>query len=527
LEDCIALKKLTQIIKIITNQSNSEEISLKIDGNYSAIAFVKDIEKLIDYHKWGSVNFVDPDYEFINNCAYFDYQRERVYVRTSKTILKSKKQKIQSPNRSLKASDQIVIIVSQCPYCDSKEVINEIKKQVRTQEPRVKRSFDIIYTPTGVRRRIIEHRTSIHQCLECGREFIPDQHQRLDKHFHGLKSWFIFHHVAYRIALEALTKMFAELFGIRILHNEVYMFKTLMANYYKTTYQILLKNILNGYLLHVDETEVRLQNGKGYVWVFTNLEEVVYIYRPTREGSFLRELLREFHGVLVSDFYNAYDGIECPQQKCLIHLMRDINQELLNNPFDEELKLITKPFGTLLRNIITTIDKYGLIKKHLVQHQTQVDQFFISLSVQNFSSEAAETLRARLIKYQNKLFTFVNYDGVPWNNNNAEHAIKQFAYYRENNIGILKEAGLSEYLILLSICQTCQYKGVSFLNFLLSKEQNIDIFSQRKKQRRKLSDIELYPDGFVPSHFTNKFKKRFINKNNDAKSLNKVEGELL
>lgn len=328
LEDCIALKKVTQIILIITTQNDLEGISLKDDGNYSAIAFVKDIEKSIDYHKWGSVNFVDPDYEFINKCAYFDYQRERVYVRTSKTIWKSKAQKIQSHNRSLKASDQIVIIASQCPFCYSKEVISGIKKQVRTQEPRVKRSFDIIFTPTGIRRRINEHRTSIHQCLACGREFIPDQHQRLDKHFHGLKSWVIFHHVAYRISLEALTKMFEELFGIRILHNEVYMFKSLMANYYKITYQILLKNILAGHLLHVDETEVRLQNRKGYVWVFTNLEEVIYIYRPTREGDFLRELLKEFRGVLVSDFYNTYDGIECPQQKCLIHLMRDINQEL-------------------------------------------------------------------------------------------------------------------------------------------------------------------------------------------------------
>jgi len=39
---------------------------------------------------------------------------------------------------------------------------------------------------------------------------------------------------------------------------------------------------------------------------------------------------KEFRGVLVSDFYAAYDSPNA-QQKCLIHLMRDINQELLNN----------------------------------------------------------------------------------------------------------------------------------------------------------------------------------------------------
>ena len=26
----------------------------------------------------------------------------------------------------------------------------------------------------------------------------------------------------------------------------------------------------------------------------------------------------------MSDFYAAYDGIRCPQQKCLIHLIRDL-----------------------------------------------------------------------------------------------------------------------------------------------------------------------------------------------------------
>jgi hypothetical protein len=62
-------------------------------------------------------------------------------------------------------------------------------------------------------------------------------------------------------------------FGIRILMTEIHMFKSLMARHNRSTYQRLLNKILSGNLLHVDETEVRLKNGKGYVWVITNLEE--------------------------------------------------------------------------------------------------------------------------------------------------------------------------------------------------------------------------------------------------------------
>src|SRR4051812_25669358 len=70
------------------------------------------------------------------------------------------------------------------------------------------------------------------------------------------------------------------------------------------------------------------------------------MYRPIREGEFLQGMLNEFKGVLISDFYAAYDSLNCPQQKCLIHLIRDMNQEVLNNPYDEELQSLTQPFGT-------------------------------------------------------------------------------------------------------------------------------------------------------------------------------------
>ena len=56
---------------------------------------------------------------------------------------------------------------------------------------------------------------------------------------------------------------------------------------------------------------------------------MVYFYTPTRAGDTIQAMLKNFSGVLVSDFYAAYDAIECPQQKCLIHLIRDLNEELL------------------------------------------------------------------------------------------------------------------------------------------------------------------------------------------------------
>ena len=79
----------------------------------------------------------------------------------------------------------------------------------------------------------------------------------------------------------------------------------------------------------------------------------------------MQEILKDFKGVLVSDFYAAYDSIDCPQQKCLIHLMRDLNDDMLKNPYDDELRQIVQQFGDLLRPIIDTVDRRGL-KKHFL-----------------------------------------------------------------------------------------------------------------------------------------------------------------
>ena len=49
------------------------------------------------------------------------------------------------------------------------------------------------------------------------------------------------------------------------------------------------------------------------------------------------------------------------------------------------------------------------------------------------------------------MFTFLEYDGVPWNNNHAEHAIKRFAKYRRVFDGLFTEDSLNEYLILASV----------------------------------------------------------------------------
>ena len=110
--------------------------------------------------------------------------------------------------------------------------------------------------------------------------------------------------------------------------------------------------------------------------MFTNLTSVAYVYAGSREAAILEDLLKGFNGVLVSDFYAAYDSVPCAQQKCLIHLMRDINEDVLKNPFNEELTTIARGFGALLREIVETVDTYGLKARHIWQTQASGGELY-------------------------------------------------------------------------------------------------------------------------------------------------------
>jgi len=158
---------------------------------------------------------------------------------------------------------------------------------------------------------------------------------------HGLLAWVIYQGVGMRQTGRNIIRGLNDIFGFglgTISAKLVNDFKERAEKLYEEAYLDIVKSIQCGHLVHVDETKVNLKRTTGYVWVFTNLEAVFYIYSNSREGEILSDVLKDFKGVLVSDFYAAYDSVSCLQQKCLIHLIRDLNDDLLKNQFDTEFK---------------------------------------------------------------------------------------------------------------------------------------------------------------------------------------------
>jgi Transposase IS66 family len=130
-------------------------------------------------------------------------------------------------------------------------------------------------------------------------------------------------------------------------------------------------------------------------------------------------------------------------------------------------------FSSIMKNIVDTIDRFGLKKRYLHKHKTFADQFCkVALQMES-NSDVVKKYQKRIDKYRNKLFTFLDYDDVAWNNNNAEHAMKCFARYRRFADGRMTKKSVQDYLMILSMYQTCEYQGRNFLAELIDQGESL------------------------------------------------------
>ena len=469
-EDCAALELVAHAVA----QACDKGIGSETAGRLEVVVADKLDSKVTIWRKFSSSI---QDFEAINKAARWNYQRDRIYIRTDAELKRAKRKKKSLVKRAVHISKVVVcepLIV--CPHCQ--------RKGTQTFRMITKRLHDLRFSKSGVTGWVVKYQFQVFWCPAC-RAFTPWPKEFWDRTTYGrsLAAFCIFEVIELCVSQRSVTETLNRLFGFQMDEIVVRRFKERGAEYYRETRKKILAEMVGGNVIHADETRIRLHDRTAYVWVFATLREVVYFYSETREGSLVKSALDGFKGVLISDFYAAYDSIPCAQQKCLLHLIRDLNDAVLSNPYDGSIKEIATAFAELLRGIVNTIDRWGLKSLFLRKHLVDVTRFYKRISKAEHLTAAASKLKGRLDKDREKLFTFLSHDGVPWNNNNAEHAIKAFARLRRTIEGLSTPKGIEEYLILLSVCQTCKYSGLDFLGFLRSGETDISAFAASQLNR--------------------------------------------
>jgi len=463
-DDCTALEVVVQTLLQLIPRDSVSPTALP----YPNAVHVDSLKPQTPY-KLGPVDFVLPELDQINKCAYWDYQRDRIYIRSNPRL-----RRVARRNQRKKRCHALPVNVTvspsrpwTCPKCNSRKISMNGKHS--------KLLYDLRFTTGGVKRWVSKYLIHRYRCRSCGMKFASDVYD-WTKHRYGLQfmAYVVHNIIELHIPQIKLSGSMFKLFGYQVGQSRLSGLKHRAAESYQTAYEEIRRTLLHGKLIHADETHLNTKSSNGYVWVFTSMEEVVYLWSATREGNVAEEFLSGFEGVLVSDFYSAYDSIACAQQKCLVHLIRDLNDDVLKEPFNEEMKTLVHEFAAILKPVVDTIDRHGLKAHFLKKHRVEVTRFYERLLARDYKTELAQKAQDRFRRNRGKLFTFLDHDSVPWNNNNAEHAIKAFAALRNVIEAYSTESGIRDYLVLLSIYQTCEYRGVDFLQFLRSGEKRVD-----------------------------------------------------
>ena len=185
----------------------------------------------------------------------------------------------------------------------------------------------------------------------------------------------------------------------------------------------------------------------------------------------------------MSDFYAGYDSVGCRQQKCLVHLIRDLNDDLWASPFNTEFEGFVLAVRDLLVPAIEAVQGRATKARQLAKFLPAVDAFYARHIIGiSYKSEVTQKYQKRFERYRDSLFTFLYLDGIPWNNNTAERGIRHLAVQRKIS-GAFFEEPTSHYLLLLGIAQTCRFQDKSFLKFLMSGQVDVDSFRSSKRQR--------------------------------------------
>jgi hypothetical protein len=230
----------------------------------------------------------------------------------------------------------------------------------------------------------------------------------------------------------------------------------------------LLEEVRGQPVVHQDETGWREDGHNGYVWatVSEGPEAVRYYeYSSSRSHLVAQRLLGErFRGVLVSDFYAAYNLIPGLHQRCWSHLLADLHE--LKEAHAE--KADVQEWALAVRQL------YDEAQAWLAAHPTppteERQQQYATLYQRACAlgqcycfqtGHPCWALAKRLLRHQEELFQFVLRPDVPADNNLAERSLRPLVIMRKISGGTRSGEGSKTRLTLASLFATWQARHLN------------------------------------------------------------------
>ena len=275
--------------------------------------------------------------------------------------------------------------------------------------------------------------------------------------------------IVHRLPFRQVTGVFANLPELSVSPGAITRQVQRIADWLEGDYEKLLIQLRCAPHVYADETGWRTDGRNGYLWAATSPSHTVYHVDKTRAGKVIRRLLgRAFGGTLVSDFYSAYATMDCKKQKCLVHLLRELNESAEKFPAFASGAFFTQ-CKRLIKQMLRLKSRWKKLgKRRYLAHVKKLEARLHRLITTDYDEANARRIVRRMCKHQKELTAFLREKDLDGTNNAAERALRPAVVARKISGGSRSRNGAQAWAMLASLLRTAGQQGKNLLETIKS-----------------------------------------------------------
>jgi hypothetical protein len=229
----------------------------------------------------------------------------------------------------------------------------------------------------------------------------------------------------------------------------------------------LLERLRRSPVVQGDETGWRIDGQPAWAWCFRDPRLALFLIDRHRSRDVLiRTLGESFAGTLVSDFYAAYNGLDCAKQRCLVHPLRELAKLREELPW-QSVRAFIQPLIELFQDAIQLGKGREKLGKAAFDeaYRRLIDRFDeLMLGTRSRHPDRVRIWK-RLYKHCDELFTFLDDPAVPADNNGTERDIRSLAAARNDGGTHRADWSAAAFARLKSIIATGMKNRVRFIQY--------------------------------------------------------------